>query len=148
MAVFLVFGAGVVVLAGAVVVLAARVNKLNAALAAAEKTLKAPKPPRVVEGREERFGLLWYPALTVDDEHKIVVSAVAGRPYCPKCLAPLALAPGPSGEWVCAVCSDRRAGTAADMQVVDGVVDQAVREFLARNPGHRLGAGVRPPKAA
>lgn len=141
-----VLGAGIVVMGLGLVVLAARVSRLSARLAEAHHALKAPKPPRIVEGREERFGLLWFPTLTVDDEHGIVVSASAGRPYCPKCLKPLAAADAHGGAWKCEGCGDERAGTAADMTVVDGVLDQAVREFLARNPSHRLAEGVRRPK--
>jgi ribosomal protein L37AE/L43A len=121
-------------------------SKLARARAEAAAALAAPKPPRVVEGREERFGLLWFPTLTIDDAAKKVTAVAPGKPYCPRCLKPLSLAPGPSGEWLCSGCEERRAGSAADMQVVDQIVAQALKEFLARNPEHRAAPGVGVPQ--
>ena len=117
------------VLGVAAVILFSRVRSLKAELAVARA---AVAKPRVVEGRQERFGLLWFPQLTVDDRARQVTAAAAGRPYCPKDLALMALQKGPPEEWACPACADRRAGTAADLQVMDQVVAQAVREFTVR----------------
>ncbi|MBI4059933.1 MAG: hypothetical protein HY403_00735 [Elusimicrobia bacterium] len=138
----LVLALGAACAALAVAVLALR-SRLRAARAeAAEAAKRAAPKPRQVEGRAERHGLLWFPILTVDDGQRRVLSASAGLPYCPRCLKPLALAKGPPEEWVCAGCADRRAGTAADMQVVDAMIAQAIHEFTARHADYRAAPGL------
>lgn len=107
-----------------------------------------PTPPRLIESRRESFALLWFPALTVDEDKKLLLSAAAGLPHCAKCLKALALAKGPPEEWVCAVCGDRRAGTAADFSVSDTVLTDALREFFVRRPDCRPGPGLKLPKQA
>jgi ribosomal protein L37AE/L43A len=133
--VYAALGAVAALFAVAALVLKGKLSAARAALAEAEKKLAAPPPPRVVEGREERFGLLWFPALTLDDSAKTVIAVAAGKPWCPRCLKTLALSAGADGEWTCAACGEKRAGTAADMTVVDQVVANALREFLGRNAG-------------
>ncbi len=133
--VYAALGALAAAFAIAALVLKGKLAAARAALAEAEKKLAAPPPPRVVEGREERFGLLWFPALTVDDAAKTVIAVAAGKPWCPRCLKTLSLSAGAEGEWACGGCGEKRAGTAADMTVVDQVVANALREFLARNAG-------------
>jgi ribosomal protein L37AE/L43A len=122
-------------LAGWALSLKGKLAAARAALAEAESKLAAPPPPRVIEGREERFGLLWFPALTLDDASKTVTAVAAGKPYCPRCLKTLSLSAGAEGEWSCAGCGEKRAGTAADMTVVDQVVANALREYLGRHAG-------------
>jgi hypothetical protein len=104
----------------------------------------------VVESRREHYGLLWFPALTLQDDERAVVAASAGLPHCARCVKPLALNPGPPEEWACATCSERRPGTAADLQVTDTVVAATLKEFLDRHAGWRAAAGVarKPPPGA
>lgn len=124
--------------------LAAKLKTTRAALAAAEAWLAAPPPPapRVVESRRELFGLLWFPTLTVKDEERLVVAAAAGLPHCARCVRPLALSSGSPEEWSCGGCSERRPGTAADLQVTDSLVADTLKEFLARHPGWRAAPGL------
>jgi ribosomal protein L37AE/L43A len=111
---------------------------------AAEKNRPPPEiPPRLVESRREAFGLLWFPELTVDDAKKLVLTAVAGLPHCPKCLRPMKLSAKPPEEWVCDGCGDRRAGTAADFTVSDSVVTDALKEFFARRPNYGPGPALK-----
>lgn len=131
----------------AAAVLASKLKAALAALSQAERRLTAPPPPpppRAVESRREEYGLLWFPTLTLKDDEKTVLAASAGLPHCARCVRPLALKPGPPEEWVCASCSDRRAGTAADLQVTDMVVASTLKEHLARHPGWRAAPGVGP----
>lgn len=136
----MILGASCAALAVVVLILLARLRAARAAAAAAEKN--AARPPRLVEGRAERHGLLWFPVLTVDDAQKQILSALAGLPHCPRCLKPLALVAGPPEEWVCAGCEDRRAGTAADLQVVDAMIAQTIHEFVMRHADYRAAAGL------
>jgi ribosomal protein L37AE/L43A len=145
-----VLGAG---LAAACVVLGRRIVRQNAELEAMGRALVQekkrplpPTPPRLVESRRESFALLWFPALTVDEEKKLVLSASAGLPHCAKCLRAMTLSKEPPEEWVCAGCRDRRAGTAADFTVSDSVLTDALKEFFARHPDYRPDPGLALPK--
>lgn len=126
--------------------LARDLRSARVALAEAEARGRAPRD-RVVEGRADHFGLLWFPQLTVSDEAKTVVSAAGGLPHCPRCVKAMALTSGPNEEWACPTCEERRAGTAADMRVMDDMIAQTLREFLARHPGYRRGPGLPEPKS-
>jgi hypothetical protein len=119
-------------------------NKLDAARAelAAERARKAGPSTRAVEDRRERFSLLWFPALTVKDDDRLVVSAAAGVPHCAKCVQPLRVASGAAEEWACPRCGDRRPASIADLSVTDSVVGESVAEFLARHDGWRAAQGV------
>jgi hypothetical protein len=128
--------------------LAGKLSAAKAALAEAQNRKAPPPPPRSVESRREHFGLLWFPTLTVKDDDKVIVSAAAGVPHCARCVRPLALTQGPPEEWACGGCSERRPGTAADLQVTDAVVSETLKEFAARNPGYRTGPGVATRRAA
>lgn len=128
--------------------LASKLKAARAALAELQSRPAPPPPPRPVESRREYFGLLWFPTLTVKDDERLVVAAAAGLPHCPKCVRPMALSAGAAGEWVCAGCSDRRAGTAADIQVTDAVVADALQEYLRRHPGWRAANGLAAPKSS
>jgi len=123
-------------------------RQLEAARAelAAERAAKSAAPPtRVVEDRRERFSLIWFPALTVKDDEKLVVSAAAGVPHCARCVQPLRVAAGAAGaaeEWACPRCGDRRPESIADLTVTDSVAAEAVAEYLARHDGWRAAKGV------
>lgn len=126
------------------IALNAKVAGLKKAVEAAEAKANRPAPPpppRVAEWKVVQVGLLWYPSFTIKDE-QLVVSAAAGKPHCQRCVKPLTLSPGPPEEWSCAGCGDKRPGSAADLQVTDAVISEALKEFLARNPALRAGPGV------
>lgn len=108
-------------------------------LAEAEKELRALKSaPRVVEQRLERFDLLWFPALTVQDSSSYIMSATAGLPHCRACVSPLKLQAGAEEAWVCLDCGARHPASVADTMVMDSVSQQAVKEFQQRHKGYRL----------
>lgn len=140
--------AGLAVLAfadlAAAAALAAKLKAARAALAASEARLAAPapSPPRALESRREHYGLLWFPTLTVKEDEKLIVAAAAGLPHCPRCVKAMSLLPGASGEWVCGGCSERRPGTAADLQVTDSLVAETLKEFLFRHPDWRAAPGL------
>jgi ribosomal protein L37AE/L43A len=99
-------------------------------------------PPRLVEGRREFHGLLWFPVLTVRDDGKLVVAAKAGLPHCLRCERPLALAAGAREEWACASCGERRPGSEADFFVAESMLAEGIKEFFAVHPGFRLAPGL------
>ena len=142
--------AGLGVLAAAALVaaaaLAVKLKAARAALAEAEKRRPPPPPPRVIESRRSHFGLLWFPTLTVKDEERVIVAASAGLPHCAACVRPLTLSSGPPEEWACGGCPERRPGTTADLQVIDSVIAETLKEFLLRNPGWRAAPGVGAPR--
>jgi len=123
-------------------------KKLDRASAefAAERARREDKPStRVVEDRRERFSLLWFSALTVKDDERLVVSVSAGVPHCLRCIQPLRLAQGTAGaseEWACPRCGDRRPASIVDLSVTDSVAAEAVTEFLARHDGWRAARGL------
>lgn len=129
-------------LAAVVASLLGGLRRTRAALAAAENRPAPPPPPRTVESRRERFGLLWFPLLTVRDDEKLIVSVVAGLPHCARCVRALTVSPGPPEEWSCAGCGERRPASTADLQVTDSVIADALAEFSARHPGYRAAPGV------
>lgn len=96
-----------------------------------------PPPPRQLELRREHVGLLWFPTLTVKEPERVITGAAAGLPHCLRCVKPLSAAA--SGEWVCGGCGDKRPPSAADIQVTDALLGEAVREYLSLHPGYRYG---------
>lgn len=129
--------------AGVAAVLYARLGEARSALAEAlRRPAPAAAPPRAFESRRERFGLLWFPTLTVDDASRVVTAAAAGLPHCAKCVKPLALTKAAPEEWSCETCGEKRPGTVADIRVIDSVVSEALEEFFRRQPGYRPGPGV------
>lgn len=129
---------------GTALVLRRRLEAARAELAA-ERARKDEKPAtRSVDDRRERFSLLWFPALTVKDDERLVVSAAAGVPHCARCIQPLRVAHGGGGaeEWACPRCGDRRPSSVADLSVTDSVVAESVAEFLARHDGWRAAKGL------
>lgn len=138
------FLSSVLVISAAVLLaFAARKEKAMRALALrlaeAEKELHALKSaPRVVEQRLERFGLLWFPALSLQDASSYIVSATAGLPHCRACVSPLKLQAGAEEAWVCLDCGARHPASVADTMVMDSVLQQAVKEFQQRHKGYRL----------
>ena len=137
-------GLAVLAVAGATsaAALAAKLKAARAELEAGKRRSPPPAPPRAVESRRERFGLLWFPTLTVKDEEKLVVAAAAGLPHCARCVRALTLSSGPPEEWACGGCPERRPGTTADIQVTDAIVAETLEEFLARHSGWRSAPGL------
>lgn len=108
-------------------------------LAETEKELRALKSaPRVVEQRLERFDLLWFASLTVQDNPSYIISATAGLPHCRSCVSPLKLQSGAEEAWVCLDCGARHPASVADTMVMDSVLQQAIKEFQQRHKGYRL----------
>jgi len=106
-------------------------------------------PARRVEGRREFRGLLWFPVLEVQDESRLVVSARAGLPHCPRCERALTLGAGAQQEeWECGSCHDRHPGTAADFFATDSVVAEGLKEFFAENPDFSPAPGLSAPARA
>ena len=126
---------------GIAISLRRKLETARADLAAARnRPPEPPPPPRVIESRRERYGLLWFPTLTVKDKEKLVVSAAAGVPNCARCVRPLKLAASAAEaaeEWACGSCDERRPASTADMLVTDSVVADTLKEFLARHDGWR-----------
>jgi ribosomal protein L37AE/L43A len=134
-------GGGCVFLLLAALTQTIRLSRARAALADAERRL-TPAPTRAVESRREAYGLLWFPTLTVKDGERLIVAGAAGLPNCARCVQPLSLMKGASEEWACSGCSERRAGTAADLSVSDQVVAETIAEFVIRNKGYRPANGL------
>lgn len=128
--------------------LARRLKETRTALDAALRRPAPPPPPSRVECRRERYGLLWFPVLTVDDASREVVGAVAGLPHCARCVRPLALAPGKVEEWFCATCDERRPASAVDLLTTDAVLADCLSEHFARHPEHRAAAGLSAPRVS
>lgn len=126
------------------IVLRRRLAAAQSALDAALSRPPTPAPPRLAESRRERFGLVWFPTLTVDDGARMVLAASAGLPHCARCVRALVLSSATPEEWSCEGCEEKRPGTAADIQVLDSVVGEALAEFLQRHPGYRVAAGLAP----
>lgn len=123
------------------------VEELGRALIAEKNRPPPEPPPRLYQSRQTAFALLWFPELTVDEKRKMIVSVAAGVPHCSKCLRPMKLAGGivdgrSAEEWICAVCGERRANTAADFTVAESIASEAVREFLALHADYRPGPGL------
>jgi len=123
-------------------VLLSKLKAARAELAELRGRAAAPPPPRTFESRRESFGLLWFPALTVDDTTRQVTAAVAGLPHCARCVKALSLASAAPEEWACEGCGEKRPGSVADIQVLDSVVGDALREFLQRHAGYRVAPNV------
>lgn len=105
----------------------------------ATKKIPPPPPPpaaKPTELRINKFSLLWFPQLTLEEPY--IKEVLVGLPHCPKCVVALKLQAGPPESWVCLNCQARHAGSVADLQVTDQVREQAVAEFLQRNKGWRL----------
>jgi hypothetical protein len=131
--------------AGAAFALSRKLAAARAESAEAQASLAAPPPPRVAESRRERYGVLWFPTLTLKDADRTVVSGAAGVPHCARCVRPLKLAsaaPGEPEEWTCSGCAERRPASMADIAVTDSVVADALAEFLARHEGWRAHSGM------
>lgn len=93
-------------------------------------------PPKPTELRINKFSLLWFPQLTLQEPY--IKEVVVGLPHCPQCVVPLKLQAGPPEAWVCLDCQGRHAGSVADLQVMEQVKEQAVAEFLQRHKGWRV----------
>lgn len=134
-----VFAALAVALLAAVAVLAARLKSARAQLAEVQARVSSP---RMVESRRERYGLLWFPTLTLREPERLIVSAAAGVPHCARCLKALTHTFGVNQEWTCGGCGERRPGSTVDLMVTDSVIAETVHEFIARNPGYRAADGL------
>jgi hypothetical protein len=118
------------------------------AAAPAVEPLSAECPPRLVEGRREFNGLLWFPVLTVKDDERRVVAARAGLPHCVRCERAMTLASGAREEWACAGCGQKRPGSEVDFFVADSVIAAGLRDFFEGHPGFTAAPGLPVPARA
>jgi ribosomal protein L37AE/L43A len=115
---------------------------VSTVVTAAPEPPKTSCPPRMVEGRREFHGLLWFPVLTVQDDEKLVIAAKAGLPHCVRCERPMILRTGAREEWACAGCGQKRPGSEADFFAADSVIVEGMKEFFDGHPDFRAAPGL------